>query len=167
MRQIRASQLFVFEPAVSYIAELKESLKQYPAKVLNFGLGNSSRIIEVEDLDKGTSAFRTRKCTLCTKLDIREVTLALDALSFNKRGENMIYMNCEGCEYEVLAQLIKTGYIKHFKFIHYGTHSVAIPNLEKVICGLREELSKTHVMHFGLLFAQDRWKLRDMIQRRS
>lgn len=161
-------RLVVFEPMVKFHVTLAQVFRDKPYVTLaQIGLGNSNRSIVVRSAGKSTSAFGA-PCAVnesgCSTLQIREVMSALNDLGFDHSDDvdNVFYSNCEGCEVEVLEQLLRLNMARYFSTIHFATHMEPIPNLDTRACRIREKLSRTHRFLYGVPFAQERWQLRSL-----
>ena len=159
LKQFAPSRMFIFEPVRKFTISLAETFAQYPQVViLDIGLGSEDKTLSVHDLDKGTGAFGDSGVCVesCVELIIKN---AADSIreKLDYQGNNFLYLNCEGCEYEVIDQLIDNALISKFRYVHAATHAVNIPRLSLSYCKTRAKLSQTHIMQYGMLFAQERW----------
>lgn len=84
----------------------------------------------------------------------------------------LVNINCEGCEWSLLEELITNNIIPRIKVIQFATHVNIIdrvPNLHKSrYCRIRREISKTHKMTSDSVFwAWERWIRHDQIETAS
>ena len=82
----------------------------------------------------------------------------------SKKGTDnidLLHVNCEGCEWEMLENIIKAGEHKHIRTIQFGSHYFPqVPGITGRYCRIREELNKTHSMVYGQAWAWERWDRR-------
>lgn len=162
LKQFSPARMVVYEPVSHYLPFLHETFANNPeVSILNFGLGAEDKDISVPDLDKGTGAYVNHTCaeSRCVTLKIKKASTLLKEHIDMSGTNNFIYLNCEGCEYEVIDDLLKAGLISYFRYIHIATHAIDYPRLAFKFCATRKLLSHTHMIQYGMLFAQERWVL--------
>ena len=92
------------------------------------------------------------------KLDIIEASIAFNNVTGGSGDLDLLHVNCEGCEYEMLENLIKSGLHWKINIIQFGTHYFpGVPRLTERYCAIRSELKKSHRMVYGTAFAWERW----------
>ena len=92
------------------------------------------------------------------RLEIIEASTAFNNVTGGSRDLDLLHVNCEGCEYEMLENIIKAGLHWRIKIIQFGTHFFQeIPRLTERFCAIRSELKKSHRMVYGLAFGWERW----------
>jgi hypothetical protein len=73
----------------------------------------------------------------CTIIKIREIRDGLIDINLNNYDDfKLLQMNCEGCEYDVLENLIKYNLIKNYEVIQFAMHAV------------NDNLSRRYLMYF-------------------
>lgn len=75
----------------------------------------------------------------------------------------MVQINCEGCEWAFLTEEIQHGWLKSVSIIQIGLHShgeVGLGARAWQLCEIRQKLSETHNMDYGLAFGWERWSLK-------
>ena len=91
-------------------------------------------------------------------LEIIDATTAFNNVTGGVGDLDLLHVNCEGCEYEMLENIIKSGLHWKIKIIQFGTHFFPeVPRLTERFCAIRSELSKSHRMVYGTAFAWERW----------
>ena len=136
---------------------------QWDVTVHKFGLGDSTRRIFLSESDikgQGTFAMKDKEAEEGKKipLEIIEATTAFTNVTGGSEDLDLLHVNCEGCEYEMLENLIKSGLHWKIKIIQFGTHFFSeIPNLTERYCAIRSELTQSHKMVYGTAFAWERW----------
>ena len=76
----------------------------------------------------------------------------------------LVQMNCEGCEWTFLREAFEHGWIKKVPMIQIGWHQygdVGVGARAWDLCEIRNMLSETHVMDYGLAFGWERWSLKE------
>ena len=92
------------------------------------------------------------------KLEIIDASLVLTDVMAGAEDLDLLHVNCEGCEYEMLENIIKSGLHWKIKIIQFGTHFFPeVPRLTERYCAIRSELSQSHRMVYGTAFAWERW----------
>ena len=93
------------------------------------------------------------------KLEIIEASTAFNNVTGGSGELDLLHVNCEGCEYEMLENIIKSGLHLKIKIIQFGTHFFPeVPNLTQRYCAIRSELTQSHQMVYGAAFAWERWE---------
>jgi len=172
------SSIAIFEPVPSFFAELNKVWRTYittqgfRAALYNVGLGKDDRVVEASI--EGQSTFgmeRTagsgeKKKTKVEKLQIVEAASALRSLLNVRRLRgltseiSLLHINCEGCEWEMLENLLKeTDLIKKVKCLQVGAHYFPewVVNQNERYCKIRDHLSLTHRLVWGEPYAWERW----------
>ena len=102
--------------------------------------------------DKNAGAEKT------IKLDIIEASTAFNNVTGGSGELDLLHVNCEGCEYEMLENIIQSGLHRRIKVIQFGSHFFSeIPRLTERFCAIRSELKMSHRMVYGLAFGWERW----------
>ena len=136
---------------------------QWDVTVHKYGLGDSTRTILLSEADirgQGTFAMKDKEAETGKKirLEIIEATAAFNNVTGGSGDLDLLHVNCEGCEYEMLENIIKAGIHWRIKIIQFGSHFFSeIPRLTERFCVIRSELKKSHRMVYGLAFGWERW----------
>ena len=165
------NKLIIFEPTPVFFKELEINLAHFnKVSVIlnNYGLSNKNYSIWSELRGAATSSRNSFTADVVKKyqnyqeLRIRDFYSALKENTFNKTAQNMLYMNCEGCEIEVMEALLDNKLAHYFSIIHIATHFLRNENNKYIMayCKISEKLVKTHKKVYGFMFAQDRWIIR-------
>ena len=132
---------------------------QWDVRLHNYGLGDGNRTILLSPEDvrgQGTFGMKDSEAGGKIPLDIVDASTAFSNLT--GRDVGLLHVNCEGCEYEMLESIIKSGLHWKIKIIQFGTHFFPeVPRLTERYCAIRSELSKSHRMVYGTAFAWERW----------
>ena len=76
----------------------------------------------------------------------------------------LLDINCEGCEYDLLLQAKKHGFIERVSVVLIGWHAYGKDGVGArawELCQVRAMLSETHIMWYGLESGWERWVLRE------
>ena len=128
-----------------------------------YGLGDSTKTIYLTEADlngQGTFAMKDKKNEPGNKirLEINEATAVFNNVTGGSGDLEMLHVNCEGCEFEMFENIIKSGLHWRIKIIQFGSHFFPeIPRLTERFCAIRSELKKSHRMVYGLAFGWERW----------
>lgn len=157
---IRRMVVFEAHPAYAQTLSILFGNSVYNSSVVvnDFGLGSSDRKLKIADHGAGTSVVAERSKPRAND-PVAVVKEACEALRNHNLagGSNILYTNCEGCELEVLENLLTCDLVKHFAIIHVATHMLPGVNVPLRFCQIRSELLKTHAYLYGASYAQERW----------
>jgi len=168
--------IHLFEPVPNFFVNLSRRWKYYKrrfgfqATLHNFGLGENNRTVYLsqEDINQGQGTFgmEDSKGDRKIPLEIREGAPVIrniikDTTSNSVVPIDLFHVNCEGCEWEMIENLLATDLVKKMRTIQFGSHYFEeVPNILSRYCKIRSELKKTHKMVFGQSFGWERWDLR-------
>ena len=86
---------------------------QWSVTVHNFGLGDNTRTIYLSEADiKGQGTFGMQDNVSDEKkipLGIIDATTAFNNVTGGNKDLDLLHVNCEGCEYEMLENIIKSN----------------------------------------------------------
>ena len=117
-----SSTLHIYEPVPDFYKNLAKvwsdnrSANQWRVEVHNYGLGDSTRtvLLAPEDLQgQGTFGMKDTEQERGTKipLEIIEASEVLRNVTAGAGAEalDLLHVNCEGCEYEMLENIIRAN----------------------------------------------------------
>jgi len=164
--------IHIFEPVPSFFVQLEKNWKKtinqhgYKAVLHNEGLGKSDRIVKlsVDEID-GQSTFGMKSSSSIKddgmeSLVIKEASESLKNImkSSGKENIDLLHVNCEGCEWEMLENIIENKIHLKIRSINVGTHYFpAVPDIWNRFCKIREIFSRSHKMVYGHPWAWERW----------
>ena len=131
--------------------------------VHKYGLGGTTRTVLLSEADiNGLGTFAMKENEAEAEKNIRVEIIEATTVFTNVTGGSgyldLLHVNCEGCEYEMLENIIKSGLHWKIKIIQFGTHFFPeVPRLTERYCAIRSELSQSHRMVYGTAFAWKRW----------
>ena len=169
-------QYHAYEIIPQYAKELKEHWKDEPRMYVHpYGLGENETeiMIDIEALD-GLSTFvgdseGDKKDEMTMTGQIKSFDFALSEIGqlHNRTADSVIPtlldINCEGCEYNLLLQAKKHGFIERVPVILIGWHAYGNDGVGArawELCQTCTMLSETHEMAYGLGFGWERWVLK-------
>lgn len=171
------SSIVIFEPVPSFFSALTKLWQTYLASgqgfraaLYNVGLGKDDRVVEASIAGQSTFGMAGTKGEKMEKLQIVEAASALRNLMGVRQLEGMaeeislLHMNCEGCEWEMLENLLKhPDVMSKVRSLQVGTHYFPewVPNQNKRYCAIREQLGLTHRMVWGVPYAWERWDIKE------
>ena len=118
--------MHIYEPVPEYFSALEEVWRDQVARrgwrveLHMQGLGLSHRNILLSRADlKGQGTFGMRDTEADdeekVELEIIEATVAVNNLTGGTEDLDLLHVNCEGCEYELLENIIKSGTQRRIK----------------------------------------------------
>jgi len=163
-------EMHIFEPVPDYnkvLEEIWNTLNEendWSATIHKYGLGNNDRTVKLsrsELLGEGTFGMTDKKNEdePFVNLKIREASKIIREIS-NNGFVDLLHVNCEGCEWEMMENIIENNIISDIGSIQLGTHY--FPEIEDIssrYCNLRKQLRKTHQMVYGESWSWERWDL--------
>ena len=155
-------QYHAFEPIPQFVQELHKHWDAEPRMHIHaYGLAAQDSSFGVNPADlAGLSTYIQDSQGGSITAYIKNFDFAL-----NEAGgpPTLFDVNCEGCEYDLLIQAKKHGFLEQIPYIQIGWHNygeVGIGTRAWQLCQIRTFLSETHTMVRGLGFGWDRWELK-------
>lgn len=147
--------VFIFEPVPSYFSAIQSRFENNKKiTVYNTGLSNKNVETTLTLLDDSSSAFKIG--------ERKEVVKMVDASTFfeghNIDDIDLIKINIEGGEYDLLENLIESGYTKKIKNIQVQFHDF-IPDAENRMKALQDKLAQTHHLTYNFPFVWENWEI--------
>jgi hypothetical protein len=153
----------IFEPIPEYVKELKKNwhdlARTSDYSIHSFGLGASNRRVDGVQLKDQSTFAMTGTEKQGASIEIRSVLDTWHSLGSPKI--DLLYVNCEGCEWEMWEAFIETNIIKQVGILNIGTHWFKdINNINQRYCTIEKNMYKTHDMEFKQAWGWERWILR-------
>jgi len=143
----------VFEPVISSFLRMKKRFSKNPKiRIENYGLGDEDRKQSIGLSADGSGVYCQTNNTIVQIKSIKKV------LGECKYDIDLVQCNCEGGEYEIFPQLIKTGLIKRFKFIIIQFHDLHESHTE-LRKQIQKDLEKTHTMVMCYDWKFEYWRM--------
>ena len=115
--------------------------------------GDATSIFTAASDEAGSCSFRTVNASaFYTKI-------GLGCFEFD-----LITINCEGCEFEVLEQILTSGIARYFKHIQVSSHTTLKRLGDPVgrYCRIQELLKRTHHISYQYKFTWETWTRKDL-----
>jgi FkbM family methyltransferase len=132
----------------------------------NYGLADKDGSFTVsEDALKGQSTYIAEGSATSGKTmtaNIRSFDFALSEAG--GQVPDLLHMNCEGCEWDMIPQAKRAGFLDKIPVINLGVHNYPNDKLGErsvQLCEMRSLLTETHDMVKGVPFGWERWVLRN------
>jgi len=150
------ARIEIFEPHPLFAKKIEQRFKSNSdINVHVFGLGARDEKLDLGTDAESTSTFKTQDKTKVIEVDLKrakDFILKCDFLQID-----LIKINIEGGEYELLEHLIEEGLITKFTELQIQFHHF-VPNAEKRMKAIQNELSKTHELTYQFEFLWENWK---------
>jgi len=170
-------QYHAYEVISPFAEELKDRWKGEPRMHVHpYGLAENEMEIEVDvEALNGVSTFvgdskggkKEGNKTITGQIKSFDFALSEIGQLNNRTADTVIPtlldINCEGCEYDLLLQAKRHGFIERVPILLIGWHAYGDDGVGArawELCQVRTMLSETHEMVHGLGFGWDRWVLR-------
>lgn len=152
----------VFEPVTAYFLKLTDLFDGYAGRVFvhrkGFAASNTTGRIHLSE--DGSRVVAKGNA------DTEEIQLTTfdsfyyGALQKLHAGHiDLLYVNCEGCEYDLLADIIDKKFVASINYIFVQFHGIAErSNHVHERCALRSKLLETHEPVFNFPFVWEGWR---------
>jgi len=151
---------YVFEPVKQWATHLENKHKVPKVHVYAIGLGDEAAELNF-DANQGFGANQWGKRDAVTIAQVSDFFNSHPVL--NSSQIDVFHINCEGCEYPVLEELIKANYAPKWKVLQFGSHNY--PHQRDIMaryCRLQDLLLPTHNRVWGVPGAWERWVRKDV-----
>ena len=146
--------VWVFEPCLSFFADIHKRLHRNPAfKLFPFGLAGSNRKETISLDGAGTSTYRATG-----KTEEIELRSASEFFAEHAVPEiDLLKVNIEGGEYDLLDHLIETGLIRRVKELQVQFHEDVLPDADRRMRAIQAGLSATHRLKWQHEWIWESW----------
>ena len=94
-------------------------------------------------------------------LQIKKASEEIKAAQKSGGDVHLLHVNCEGCEWEMLEDIISSGQHTNIRTIQFGSHYFRqVEDIVARFCRIRAALSRTHEMVYGQAWGWERWDRR-------
>lgn len=147
--------VYIFEPIAEFATFINKRF-QRNTRIHVYALGasnrNEKRYISVDE-DR-SSLYKVK--THMDEVDMVDLVEFIESKKFS--SIHLMKINIEGSEFELLRHLIDHSMISRIRDIQIQFHEF-IPNSERLITELREELQKTHHLTYKYDYIWENWRL--------
>ena len=130
---------------------------------MNIGLGKKTCAVNIDVRGEATSIF--------AKAGNTTVKLVSSLEFFTKIGVgyfdiDLLTMDCEGCELDILDDLLENNMMQYFKNIQFESHShvtrLKRDNWEERYCRMQQYLTRSHRLTFQYKHVWENWRRLDV-----
>ncbi|OWF53059.1 uncharacterized protein LOC110446904 [Mizuhopecten yessoensis] len=157
----------ILEPLQEYVNILEKKFENKTnVNIYNLGLGarNETIMVNMEGNNAcATSKFSGKRGNV--PIHIIEAKSFMTGLGVGTFDVDLLTMNCEGCEFEALENLLSFNIIEKFKNIQWGTHSLLKGMKDPIgrYCRITALLSRTHRPTYQYKFNWESWRRKDIV----
>jgi FkbM family methyltransferase len=146
----------VFEPVDDFAQQIAERFRRnQKIRVHNYGLADENKTARLALSQDGSSAFKDGGQVT----EIKLIRAQEFFTSHNISHIDLMKINIEGGEYELLEHLVESGLIKKVSNVQVQFHDF-VPDAERKMRRIQEELEKTHRLTYQYLFVWENWVLK-------
>lgn len=168
IKKFHPGNYVILEPIKTLYSNLVNMFKSDNKIILyNFGLARKNDKVYVNVLGHGgdaTSIFAGNDQGGNCLLRLVNTTHFLLQMGVPCYEVDLITVNCEGCEFEIMEELINSGLINQFRHVQFATHPT-LKHLQKPAeryCEIQERLKRTHVVTYQYKWCWESWKRKDL-----
>jgi len=144
--------IFIFEPVNKFSENIKKRFaKNKKIRVYELGLSNVTKIATISNEDDASSLHNGGN----ESIQLKSICEFMKENKINKI--DLLKLNVEGEEYNILNNLISTGFIKKVEQIQVQFHK-NIKNYREEYFKIKDKLNKTHKLNWRFPFVWEDWK---------
>ena len=168
IKKFHPGNYLVLEPIKTLYSNLVEMFKDNDTVLLyNFGLARKNKQFHVNVLGHGgdaTSVFSGNDNGGSCLLRVVNTTHFLLQIGIPCYEVDLITVNCEGCEFEIMEEVIASGMIKQFRHVQFATHPTLkhLQNAPERYCEIQEKLKRTHTISYQYKWCWESWIRKDL-----
>ena len=134
------SVMHIYEPVPDFYSLLEKSWlwlsreKQWEVSLHKVGLGDNNRTVFLSPADlRGQATFGMENTEAeaesdnTVELEIMEASHVVSEVLAQADDVDLLHVNCEGCEYEMFENIIKSGLTDRIKLVTRGTNICRTP----------------------------------------
>ncbi|XP_048755570.2 uncharacterized protein LOC125666452 [Ostrea edulis] len=169
IKRYRPNNYLILEPIKTLYSNLVKKFKNdSKVELYNFGLARKNDKFYVNVWGNGgdaTSVFAGNDDGGSCLLRVVNTTRFLLQAGVPCYEIDLITVNCEGCEFEIMEELIGSGMMNQFRHVQFATH----PTLKHLLkpaeryCEIQEKLKRTHTMSYQYKWCWESWKRKDLV----
>ncbi|XP_061198302.1 uncharacterized protein LOC133206367 [Saccostrea echinata] len=159
----------ILEPIKTLFSNLVTMFKNNDKVTLyNFGLARKNEKFYVNVLGHGgdaTSIFTGNDNGGSCLLRVANTTQFFVQVGIPCYEVDLITINCEGCEFEIMEELLSSGMIVQFRHIQFATHPTLkhLKNPAQRYCEIQEKLKRTHKVSYQYKWCWESWTRKDIV----
>lgn len=146
--------IYIFEPVPSFFNIIREKFSNnQKIHVFNYGLSSKNSSVEINISDDGSSIYQESK-----KKELIQLKSISDfIIEHNINKINLLKINIEGGEFDVLTEVLETGFVQNIDDIQVQFHSF-VDNAMQRREDIRERLKRTHELSYDYFFVWENHK---------
>ncbi|XP_052058790.1 uncharacterized protein LOC127699094 [Mytilus californianus] len=167
----KPKRYIILEPLKLYYDRLVKTFSsEHIVEVFQFGVGNKNVKLNMSIIGpngEGSSVFNKQTTNKKTTIQLFNITQIFVRLGFScEKQLDLLTLNCEGCEFEVIEELLKTNILNYIKNIQFATHSTLkyLKDPKYRYCRIQELLTRTHKLSYQYKFIWESWKRQDLVK---
>ncbi|XP_063425994.1 uncharacterized protein LOC134709776 [Mytilus trossulus] len=167
----KPKRYIILEPLKQYYDHLVKTFSsEHMVEVYQFGVGKQNAKLDISisgPNGESSSVFIKQTANKNTTIQIFNIIQIFIQLGFSCENQlDLLTINCEGCEFEVIEELLKTNILNYIKNIQFATHSTLKYLKEPTYryCRIQELLYRTHMLSYQYKFIWESWKRRDLVK---
>ncbi|XP_061162773.1 uncharacterized protein LOC133171994 [Saccostrea echinata] len=159
----------ILEPIKTLFSKLVRMFESNKKVTLyNFGLARKDEKFYVNVLGHGgdaTSIFSGNDNGGSCLLRVVNTTQFLLQVGISCYEVDLITINCEGCEFEIMEEILASGMIGQFRHIQFATHPTLkhLKNPAERYCEIQEKLKRTHKASYQYKWCWESWTRKDLL----
>ena len=147
-------RIYIFEPVESFYINIQKRFKKNPdIKVYNFGLADTEKKLELSLEENSSSVYKTGGSSVPIKL--KNASKFLDKNNISK--VNLMKINIEGGEYDLLDNLIESGWASKVDDFQIQFHDF-VPEAAMRMKAIQQQLAKTHNITYSYKWVWENWR---------
>lgn len=149
--------IIIFEPVKTFADKIKSRFtKNEKIKTYKYGLSNKNAKQVISLLADSSSMFKSDT----DQEEIEVVDGSIFLTKENIANIDLMKINIEGGEYDLLDNLIDSGFIPKIKNIQVQFHDF-VPNAKSRMLKIQNELRKTHHLTYQYEFVWENWEINE------
>lgn len=151
------SKIYIFEPVPSFVEKLRHRFANHKSiQIYAYGLAGQAERIKINLTADATSVYdATQPHQQSIEIDLQPASQTFRSLGLNTI--DLLKLNIEGGEYAVIADLIKSGYIRQVKNLQVQFHHF-VPEARQLRRALHQKLQQTHRLTYSFPFIWENWQ---------
>ena len=147
------SIIYIFEPVKEFYEIIKEKFNSHDKiHAFDYGLSDKDESIDINISNDASSIHK--QDGIKETINLKSITNFIKENNIQKI--HLFKINIEGGEYEILPEIIKSGFVKNIENLQIQFHDF-IPNSIEKRNYIREQLSKTHKLTYDYYFIWENW----------
>ncbi len=151
------SKIYIFEPVPEFVEKLRHRFANHKSiQIFAYGLAGQAERVKINLTADATSVYDATQ----SNEGIVEIALQSASQTFRSLGLNsidLLKLNIEGGEYALIADLIKSGYIRQVNNLQVQFHHF-VPEARQLRQSLRQKLQQTHRLTYSFPFIWENWQ---------